>query len=123
MSLGTEEAVDGSRGVVRGVRVERGCERAEEARRGHKLLPRGGGDVEDHGGGIHAHARTGGGGDLRSEQGHSAEEASSRRGEEREGPAPSARREERGRGRVDGEDRRMDGRRDRVADISDFLQQ
>jgi len=61
VSLSAEEAVHGGDGVVHGAGAERGGEGVEKARRGHQLLPRGDGDVEER-------SR----GELCGEQGHYA---------------------------------------------------
>jgi len=49
VSLSAEEAVHGGDGVVHGAGADRGGEGVEKARRGHQLLPRGDGDVEERG--------------------------------------------------------------------------
>ena len=61
MSLSAEEAVHSGDGVMHGAGAERGGEGVEKARRGHQLLPRGDGDVEERGRG-----------ELCGEQGHYA---------------------------------------------------
>ena len=61
MSLSAEEVVHGGDGMVHGARAERSGEGVEKARRGHQLLPRRDGDVEECGRG-----------ELCGEQGHYA---------------------------------------------------
>ena len=61
MSLSAKEAVHSGDGVMHGAGAERGGEGVEKARRGHQMLPRGDGDVEERGRG-----------ELCGEQGHYA---------------------------------------------------